>query len=174
MQVLGATQLLLIVSMFCVERYIRKLIVFSLVQSLFSQQSLENFIFPECCLRQLSRCHQTKKQSLGLVPCTRLVSLSSWVLVFYNSKEFPNWVGSWTWLNSLNIILSGRLISLSSGCSSGKQVGVWCLALRRAMNLQQLLQRVLCVFSPEMGSLVLTFKSLTLEKGQADDSLHSV
>ena len=174
MQVLGATQLLLIVSMFCVERYIRKLIVFSFGAIIVLSTIIRKLYLSRMLPQTIVKMSSDQKQSLGLVPCTRLVSLSSWVLVFYNSKEFPNWVGSWTWLNSLNIILSGRLISLSSGCSSGKQVGVWCLALRRAMNLQQLLQRVLCVFSPEMGSLVLTFKSLTLEKGQADDSLHSV
>ena len=31
------------------------------MQSLFSQQSLENFSFTECCLRQLPSCHQTRK-----------------------------------------------------------------------------------------------------------------
>ena len=55
-------------------------------------------------------------------------SLSSWVLIFYNSKEFPDWVGCWL---SLSLItLSGSLSALFSGLFLQRQMSPWwCLAL---------------------------------------------
>ena len=137
------------------------------MQSLFSQQSLENFSFTECCLRQLPSCHQSRKNQETSARCLLVSYLSPVGFSFLWLKRVPR-------LDGVLAHPQRQLqCSLQRPLPPAANSPAWCLAVvtEQWTLLSPLSYRaMLCcarVFSPEMGSLVFSSKSLRLEKGQA-------
>ena len=98
------------------------------MQSLFSQQSLENFSFTECCLRQLASCHQSRKNQETSARCSLVSYLSPVGFSFFMTQKSSQ--TGWGAGSALLcwLILSATFSALFSGLFLQRQIssiGAW-------------------------------------------------
>ena len=97
------------------------------MQSLFSQQSLENFSFTECCLRQLPSCHQTGKNQESSGRCLLVRHLSPVGFSFFITQKSSQTGWGAGSVSASSPSAAASVPSSAASSSSGKCLpgGVW-------------------------------------------------